>query len=124
MDKREAWKGEERKRDDDDKNNLVRLELLSLFPNCKTLSIQSARSDGSDSFSFSLMAFLNVISQSSLNQIIIKSYENRHGYNWIKNLWNSDEQILKKEYAARNYEIEMKKEKGYYDEYRFEINKL
>merc|ERR1712228_360626 len=113
------------KRNDDDQTNLIRLELLSLFPNIKTLIIQSTSSTGLFSFSFSLMALLNVISQCNVNQIIIKSVE-YDGYNWIKNLWKSDEQILKKEYAAKGYEIEMKKEKEKYNtvEYRFEINKL
>merc|ERR1712228_935051 len=43
----------ESKRKDVDKNNLICLELLSLFLNCKTLIIQSTTSDGSDSFLFS-----------------------------------------------------------------------
>merc|ERR1712228_803429 len=115
------------KRKDDEKNNLIRLELLSLFPNIKTLIIQST--DGEHSFSFSLMALLNVISQCNVNQIIIESEEyvnDESSHNWIKSLWESDEQKLKKEYAGKGYEIEMKKEqKGPWDvEYRFEINKL
>merc|ERR1712228_340194 len=95
-------------------SNLVRLEMLSLFPNCKTVIIQSTCYSGYYSYSFSLMALLNVISQSNVDQIIIKSKE-KSGYNWIKSLWKSDEQILKKEYSAKGYEIEMKqKEKKEY----------
>merc|ERR1712228_332198 len=98
-------------------------ELLSLFSNCRTLIIQSTDWNGIDSFSFSLMALLNEISQCNINQIIIKSRE-WLDYNWIKSLWKTDEQILKKEYAAKGYEIEMKQEKKQINEYRFEINKL
>merc|ERR1712228_748649 len=108
------------KRKNDDQSNLIFLELLSLFPNIKTLTIQSTDNDGYDSFSFSLIALLNVICQSNLNEIIVKSKYCFEG-NWINNLWQTDEQILKKEYAAKNYEIEMKQES---DEYHFEINKL
>merc|ERR1712228_1081907 len=121
LDKREYNK--EIKRKDVDQSNSVRLELLSLFPNIKALIIQSTDGIGSVSFSFSLMGFLNVISQCNVNEIIIKSTETDDGFNWIKSLWKSDEQILKKEYAAKGYEIEMKEEKGgheSYDEFCFE----
>merc|ERR1712228_821348 len=106
---------EEIKREDVDQDNLIRLDMLSLFPNIKTLIIQSTDYDGEHSFSFSLMALLNVISQCYVNEIIIKSKESYDGYNyynWIKSLWSSDEQILKKEYAAKGYEIEMQQENG------------
>merc|ERR1712228_862872 len=101
-------------------------EIFSLFPNIKSIIIQSTSNSGSHSFSFSLMALLNVIPQCNVNEIIIKSKE-CDGCNWIKSLWQTDEEILKKEYAAKGYEIEMKKEKGRYydrDEHRFEIHKL
>ena len=104
LDKR--WYSEEIKRKDDDQSNLVRTKFLSLFPNCKTLIIQSTREDGYSSFSFSLMALLNVISQCNLDEIIIKSKEYYDGDNWIKS-WSSDDQTLKKEYAAKGYVIEM-----------------
>merc|ERR1712228_591798 len=82
LDKRDADK--EIKREDVDQSNLARLELFSLFPNIKNLIIQST--NGYESFSFSLMGLLNVISQCNVNQIIIKSIE-RIGYiNWIKSL--------------------------------------
>merc|ERR1712228_393538 len=64
LDKREAWKGEEIKRNDDDQSNLIRSELLSLFPNTKTLIIESSSFGGSYSFSFSLMG----LSQSNVNK--------------------------------------------------------
>merc|ERR1712228_465934 len=88
LDKRDYDK--ESKRNDDDENNLVRFEMLSLFPNIKTLTIQSTNDIGYYSFSFSLMALLNAIFQSNLNEIIIKSEESWNGYNWIKSLWSSD----------------------------------
>merc|ERR1712228_582533 len=71
------------KRNDVDQNNLIRLEMLSLFPNIKTLIIHSTNWNGSDSFSFSLMALLNVISQCNVNQIVIKSETTLSGSNWI-----------------------------------------
>merc|ERR1712228_797830 len=110
---------QEIKRNDDDQSNLIRLELLFLFSNIKSLIIQSSGDLGYSSFSFSLMALLNVITQCNLNEIIIKSKEWR-AYNWIKTLWSSDEQILKKEYAAKGYEVEMTKQDRK-REYRFEI---
>merc|ERR1712228_1125240 len=128
-----------------DKNNLIRLELLPLFPNIKTLIIQSTNHDGHNCFSFSLMGLLNVISQSNVNQIFIKSIEyvdheritriaigneSRRGsrgyvdrerrYNWIKEAWEWNEKRLKKDYAAKGFQIEMKKEEK---EYQIEINK-
>merc|ERR1712228_1135962 len=123
LDKREC--DQEIKRKHDDQSNLIRSTLLSLFPNVKNLIIQSTKWNGDYSFSFSLMALLNVISQCNVNQIIIKSKEYK-GSNWINSLWSSDEQILKKEYSAKGYEIEMKHDKNQYNtvEYRFEINKL
>merc|ERR1712228_508373 len=110
---------EEIQRNDDDQNNMIKSEIFSVFHNIETLIIQSTF--GSNSYSFSLMALLNVISQCNVKQIIIKSQESYHGYNWIKSLWKSDEQKLKKEYAAKNYEIEMVKEEN---EYRLEISKI
>merc|ERR1712228_604067 len=59
-------------RNDDDPRNLVRSEMLSIFPNVETLIIQSTGNNGYDSFSFSLMALLShVLNQCNLNQIII-----------------------------------------------------
>merc|ERR1712228_271277 len=52
---------EEIKRKDDDKNNLMKSEIFSLFKNTQILIIQSTYLR--KSFSFSLMALLNVISQ-------------------------------------------------------------
>merc|ERR1712228_809790 len=103
---------EEIQRKDDDKNNMMKSEIFSLFQNVQTLIIQSTNNYGGyDSYSFSLMALLNAISQSNLNQIIIKSKE-YNGYNWIKSVWKSDERIFKKEYAAKGYKITMIEEKG------------
>ena len=77
------------------------------------------------------MALLNVLDGTKLTEIVIKSteYTERHDdnkktgrtFNWIKNVWNSDEQRLKKEYKARGYQIEMEMEQ---DKYNLKINKL
>merc|ERR1711933_215101 len=58
LDKRDTAKVKESKRSPDDFSNLLRGDLLALFPNVKTLIIRSTR--GESSFSFSLMAFLDV----------------------------------------------------------------
>merc|ERR1712228_802939 len=107
----QRWHIAEIKRKDDDQNNMMKSEIFLVCKHVQTLIIQSTNFDGLHSYSFSLMALLNVIFQSNLNQIIIKSIE-WDGYNWIKSLWKSDEEILKKEYAAKGYEIEMSEEEG------------
>merc|ERR1712232_481986 len=86
------------KRSDDDLSNVIRSEIFSLFTNAKTLIIDTTYFD--DSFSFSLMALLNVIVGSNLDQIIIKSTEYDDddsddedatglSYCWLKSVWNS-----------------------------------
>ena len=109
------------KRNDDDLCNVIRPQILYHFPNVKSLIILST--SRRYSFSFSLIAFLSVINGTSLDEIIIESQEN-HGYNWIKNWWQSDEELLKKAYAAANYQIEMEKIRvDKRDEYHLKINR-
>ena len=119
---------EDIKRNDEDQSNLVRSELFSLFPNVKTLIIQSTdyvETFTEQYYSFSLIALLNVICQSNLNEIIISSRATLSGKKtWIKTLWNSDEKLLKKEYAAKGYEIEMKIKLKQYNEYNLQINRF
>ena len=115
LDQRDANK--EFKRSDDDSNNLVRSETFVLFRKVRRLIIQSTFNESS--FSFSLLAFLNSISGTNLDEIIIKSDEN-WGNCWIKSVWDSDEEILKNKYTARGYEIKIKREEG---EYNLRINK-
>merc|ERR1712228_1031918 len=118
----QRWYNKEIERRVNDLSNMMKSEIFSLFKNAETLIVQSTSHRGSYSYSFSLMALLNVISQCNVKQIIIKAIE-YDGNNWIKSVWKSDEQILKKEYAAKDYQIEMKKEKSTYGmEYRLEIN--
>merc|ERR1712228_196955 len=96
--------GKESKRKVADFRNSIRSEIFSVFPNVKTLIIQST--SNYVSYSFSLRALLYAISGTNLIEIIIKAQE-CNGYNWIKTMWESDEKILKKEYAAKKYEIGM-----------------
>jgi len=72
------------------------------------LIIDSTSSNGSYYFSFSLLAFLDVINGTNLKEIIIKSTE-YDGHCWIRNIWASNEQMLKKTYSAKGYMIEMEK---------------
>merc|ERR1712228_217295 len=102
-------------------NNMVRFELFSLFPNVQTLTIQM-QNHGFDSYSFSLLTFLNVISQSNLHQIIINNTEHYH-YNWMETVWKSDEEILKKEYAANNFKISLF-QPNRDSKYQFQISKV
>merc|ERR1712176_1532497 len=83
------------KPNDDDLSNLVHSDLFALFPNVTSLTIETC--DGFY-FCFSLGALLNVIFATNLDEIIIKS-SLWHGDCWIKSIWNSDQEILKKEYA-------------------------
>ena len=119
MDQREYNKGN--KRDDKDFSNLFRSEIFGIFKNIKTLIIITTNDTGFRSYSLSMTTLLSLISSSSLDQIIIKSVE-YYGSNWINKLWRSDDEIMKKEYAAKHYSISMKKEKsGRYNEYWFVI---
>ena len=111
---------EESKRVVDDLNNVVRAELFALFPNVRKLIIQSTY--GSYSYSLSLLALLNEICRTNLDEIVITSTEWK-GHCWIKSVWNSDEQMLEKEYAAKGYEIEMEYVETKRDEYNLKISK-
>ena len=110
MDQRLA--GKENKREDKDFSNLFRSEIFGIFTTIKTLIIITTNEYGIKSYSLSMTTLLSLISSSSLDQIIIKSVEvewNGNKYNWINNFWRSDAEIMKKEYAAKNYSISMKK---------------
>ena len=96
LEARESYK--ETNRNDEDFGNLIRAEIFVLFSKVKSLIIQSTHHVGSVSFSFSLIAFLSVIDGINLDEIIIKSVE-RWNFSWIKSLWKSDEQRLKKAYS-------------------------
>ena len=56
-----------------------------------------------------MTGLLSLIESLSFNQVIIKAVT-RYGNNWIDSLWRSPE-IMKKEYAAKNYIISMKEVK-------------
>ena len=52
------------------------------------------------------MALLRVFFGTNLKEIIIKAEEYK-GHCWIKDVWASDEQILKKQYSLKGFEIDM-----------------
>ena len=108
----ERYYKNEIKRSDDDLSNVFRSDIFSLFSNAKTMIIESM--NGPYSFSFSLMALLNEISPTNLNEIMIKSKED-DDHCWIKSVWNSDKEILKKVYSVKGYGIEMIKNEKKHD---------
>merc|ERR1712228_708533 len=107
---------EEKKREDTDVRNLIRSELLSIFPNVQTLIIITTGYDGSDLWSFSLIGLLSLISESDLSQIIIKTVK-RNNTTWTQKLWNSEEKSLKKMYSAKKFVISASDNMGTDDEY-------
>merc|ERR1712154_343180 len=104
LDKRNTDKVRDTKRANDDFSNLVRADLFSLFPNVKTLIIDSTYQQYS--YSFSLRAFLDTICQTNLDEITIKSKQYGGNKTWIQILGEKDKELLKQEYAAKNYRIE------------------
>ena len=105
-----------------DVSNVIRADIFILFSKVKILIIHSTFAAGS--FSFSLIAFLSVIDETNLDEIIIKS-EWYYGFNWIKSLWESHKKRLKSAYAAKNYKIEMEMIKDEYrDQYNLQITKF
>merc|ERR1712176_324315 len=65
----------------DNLSNVIHPNLFALFPNVSSLTIDTHLDF---EFCFSLLALLNVIFGTNLNQIIIKAY----GYCWIQSVWN------------------------------------
>ena len=108
----------ETERSDDDLHNLVRSEVFELFPNAKKMIIQTTLL--MFSYSFSLIAFLKIISEYKLEQIVIKSqgHKNLNVNTWIKSVWESNEQSLIEAYSANNYKIEMKEYEEELNEYQ------
>ena len=97
---------EESVREYGDFSNLFKAEIFGIFPNIKTLIIQSTDAYGEDSYSLCMTGLLSLIESLSFNQVIIKAVT-RFGYNWIESLCKSPEKMIK-EYAAKNYIISMK----------------
>lgn len=128
FDQRDTREVKETKRGDDDLSNLARADILKFFPNAKTLTISSKH--WMSSYSFSLMSFLDITCQTNLEQIIIKSEQYPlKNKTWIQIVWEMDEQLLKKEFAAKNYQIEMKTYQDIDDglslvQYNLHVNKI
>ena len=95
-------------RNDEDFTNLPKSDILSVFPNAKTLIMQITNS--MYSYSLSFMAILNVICQCNFNEIILKSKQWKNGYDWLNTMWRSKKNSLKKAFGAKNYQISMKEE--------------
>merc|ERR1712228_338421 len=94
---------DQKKREETDVSNLIRSELLSIFPNIETLIIWAVYD--THSWSFSLIGLLSLISESKLSQIIIKARRNEYSSIWTQTLWNSEQQILRKAYSAKKFSI-------------------
>merc|ERR1712228_340360 len=94
---------DEKKREDTNFSNLIRSEFLSIFRRIQTLIIWAAYKDAS--WSFSLNGLLSLISESNLSQIIIKARNSDDSPTWTRTLWNTEEEILKIEYSAKQFSI-------------------
>ena len=93
-------------REDGDFCNVMRSELFSVFPNVKSLIIRT--SGGPFCCTLSMIAFLSEISSTDLEEIVVQSTENySDNAPWVKQLWQREEKRLKKEYAAKGFEIVM-----------------
>ena len=110
------------KPNDDDLSNVVHSDLLALFPNVTSLTIDTYVGF---KFCFSLIALLNVIFGTNLNEIIITSTDYYGHCCWTKSIWNSDKEILEQKYAEKGFRIAMELVKeAFGDEYHLKINKL
>ena len=102
-------KGDEEK-DVSDKTNLCRPEILTIFENIKSLSINTGNAKYG-CYSLSLLGLLPYFKTSpSLQQITIKSRKDKNDNNWISSLWSSSSQKLQQTFNAKHYEISMKEE--------------
>eukprot|EP01084_Bolivina_argentea_P089042 160747_1 len=126
---------------DIDCSNLFLSEMLLIFKNVNTVFIKTTESNGLYSYSLSMICLLSLIEPRSLNKVIVKAnsfYEDDNSdddddnsdwiykYNWIKELWSSDEKRLKKCYEKNGYDIMVKIENEgnkRKEEYWFVINK-
>jgi len=84
----------ETRRSDDDFHNLIRADLFCIFPNIKRMEI-CCNVTLEESYSFSLVGFLNVLSETSKSkwsEIVIKTV-NYAKYNWIYKEWNSHSKL-------------------------------
>merc|ERR1712113_94389 len=81
---------DEFKPNNDDLSNVVHSDLFALFPNVKSLTINTMFGF---EFCFSLMALLNVIFGTNLNGIVITSSDMIDGHCWTESIWNSDKEI-------------------------------
>eukprot|EP01084_Bolivina_argentea_P261910 442778_1 len=110
------------KREDNDVTNLLRTELLMKFENVQTVIIISTHPLGTISYSLGMISLLQMIKSASLDRVIVKA-ETYCGHNWIKSLWDSEQEILTKKYQIVEYYISMQLlNKGM--ECQFEITKM
>merc|ERR1740123_274451 len=97
-------KNEQKKlRYDDDFTNTFRADLLSLYPNTKSLIIRS-----NYRYTMSMIALLQLIVDSNLNKVVVKGQKNY--FNWTEKLWQKDEARLTMQYAQNGFGISYKKE--------------
>jgi len=105
LEKRKAK--DDTRRGDDDFHNLIRADLFDIFPNVETMNIVSA--DDNRSNSFSLIAFLNILSgatNAKWSEINILSIDmEKLEDDWIYKEWNLNSQMLIDAYAKNDFEI-------------------
>eukprot|EP01084_Bolivina_argentea_P282514 483604_1 len=113
-------------KEDDNKNevvhpNLLRSDIIKLFPNLKQITIITTSSNGSDSYSISINELISII-DASWNPLLTKiklkaSYDkdNVHGYvdkhinSWLSKLWEFNCLLLKDKCGTNGWEISLVK---------------
>eukprot|EP01084_Bolivina_argentea_P117806 209142_1 len=93
--------------DKNDMTNLLRAETFEIFPNVKTLIIQT--SSPKISCAVSLNELLLLLQQTKVEKAIVKAVtDDNTGNNWLHSLWNSQWIALKETYEENNYVISIK----------------
>ena len=117
-------------RDDGDLTNLLRIELLRVFHNVRTVELITNIAGGNKkgSITISMISLLSVIKDTSLQRIFILSYgddrENDKYESWQSYLWKLSSSKLMDKYSKLNYKIDLKYKIGFRNKYHgFVINK-
>merc|ERR1712228_841445 len=78
-------------KDDNDKTNLLKKDIIAIFPNIKTVHINA--------YSFSLIGFLSVLQASEWQKVNIRG-------EWLSELMKTSKaEIIIKQYESKNYKI-------------------
>eukprot|EP01083_Nonionella_stella_P041659 112866_1 len=116
---------DEKKRGDDDTNNLVRHEIFKVFTNLKRIAIASTLLSGKASCSISLVGLLSLFDVSKLlQQVVVTALSDVNGNNWIRSLLPANVNSIQTFYGGKPYTIAVKKLKSKLtDEYWLGIQK-